>query len=83
VDKIVVVILCHLDGHFSVWRGLGTGHARPIFKTRQEADARAKVLQDEAGGPEKASILVRDLTTILRRQARARAMRTPRPFGRV
>jgi hypothetical protein len=40
-----------------------TGHGSPILKTRQEADARAKQLQDEAGGPEKATIVVRDLTT--------------------
>ena len=60
VDKIVIVIICHSNGHFSVWRGLGTGHGSPIFKTRQEADARAKQLQDEAGGPEKATIIVND-----------------------
>jgi hypothetical protein len=63
VDKIVIVIICHSNGHLSVWREPGTGHGSPILKTRQQADARAKQLQDEAGGPEKATIVVRDLTT--------------------
>ena len=56
-----ILILCHSHGHFSVWKEPSTGHGSPILETRQEADARAKVLQDEAGGPEKASIVVRDL----------------------
>ena len=63
MDKIVIVIICHSNGRFSVWREPGTVHGSPIFKTRQKADARAKQLQDEAGGPEKATIVVRDLTT--------------------
>jgi len=56
-----IVIICHPYGHFSVWKDPGTGHGSPILETRQEADARAKVLQDEAGGPEMAPIVVRDL----------------------
>ena len=56
-----IFILCHSHGHFSVWKEPGTGHGVPILETRRDADARAKVLQDEAGGPEKASIVVRDL----------------------
>jgi hypothetical protein len=81
VEKIF--ILCHSNGHFSVWKEPGTGHGSPILETREEADARAKVLQDEAGGAEKASIVVRDLTTSFRRQTKAPALRTPRLFGRV
>jgi hypothetical protein len=58
-----IVIICHPSGYFSVWKEPGTGHGSPILKTRQEADARAKQLQDEVGGPEKATIVVSDLTT--------------------
>ena len=39
---------------------LGGFNGSTVFKTRQEADAHAEKLQAEAGGPEKAGIVVRD-----------------------
>jgi hypothetical protein len=75
MDKILIVVICHSSGLFSVWREPGTVHGNPILKTRQEADARAKQLQDEAGGPEKAIVVVRDLTTTPDGQTKALALR--------
>jgi hypothetical protein len=58
-----ITIICHSDGLFSVGKNLGTGKGSVVFKSRAEADAHAKELQAEAGGPEKAKIVVHDLTT--------------------
>ena len=57
-----IVIICHSDGQFSVWKDPVTGHGSAILKTRQEADARARLLQDKAESPEKTPIVVYDLT---------------------
>lgn len=60
----ILAIICHSNGQFSVSRNLGGGNGISVFSTREEAEARAKHLQEEAGGPVKARIDIRDLTTV-------------------
>jgi hypothetical protein len=65
-----IVIICHPNVCFSVTKDpdlplsadYPEQNVSEVFKTRQEADACAKHLQDEAGGPDKAHIVVHDLT---------------------
>ena len=34
MDKIVIVIICHSNGHLSVWREPGTGHGLDNVRQR-------------------------------------------------
>ena len=56
-----ITIICHSNGQFSVGRNMGGFNGSTVFKTRDEADAAAVHLQAQAGGPEKARIIVHDL----------------------
>ncbi len=58
--RVCITVICHTNGMFSVGKNLGGFNGSTVFKTRQEADAHAEKLQAEAGGPEKAGIVVRD-----------------------
>ena len=57
---IIITIICHSNGQFSV--GKNIGHGIRLFATRKAADARAMQLQAEAGGADNAKIIVHDLT---------------------
>ncbi len=57
----VITEIVHTNGMFSVGKNMGGFKGSTVFKTREEADAHAKKLQAEAGGPENASIVVHDL----------------------
>ncbi len=63
MQTIVISIVCHPDGRFSVDKNMmmGGGHWSTVFKTREAADGRAMQLQAEAGGPDRATIVVHDL----------------------
>jgi hypothetical protein len=56
-----VTIICHSNGQFSVGKNMGGFNGSPVFKTREKADAYAMQLQAQAGGPDKARIIVHDL----------------------
>ena len=54
----LIPTIYHTNGQFSVDGG---SKGIKVFKTREEADAYAMQLQTEAGGPDKARIIVHDL----------------------
>jgi len=56
-----ITIICHSTGQFSVGKNMGGFNGIEVFKTRKEADAYAIQLQVQAGGPDKARIIVHDL----------------------
>ena len=58
---VIITIICHLNGQFSVTKRLGGFHESRMFTTRAAADAYAMKLQAEAGGPDDAKIVVHDL----------------------
>ncbi len=60
--SITITIICHSNGKFSVGENMGGFNGSKVFKTREEADACARQLQEQAGGPEKARIVVHDLS---------------------
>ena len=59
--KIQITLIRHTNGQFSVGRDLGTGHGSKVLPGREEADAYARQLQAQLGGPDKATIVVHDL----------------------
>ncbi len=59
--RVCITIICHSDGRFSVGKNMGGFNESMVFKTREEADACAMQLQAQAGGPDKARIIVHDL----------------------
>ncbi len=59
--RVCITIICHSNGLFSVSKNLGGFNGSTVFKTRTEADACAEQFQVQAGGPEKARIVVHDL----------------------
>jgi hypothetical protein len=63
VLKSIITIICHPQGQFSVGKNMGGSNGIKVFKTRDEADAYAKQLQEKAGGPNAARIVVHDLKT--------------------
>jgi hypothetical protein len=58
MQTVNISIARHSDGTFTV----GKAGKSTAFKTREEAEAHAIQIQTEAGGPDKAKIIVRDLT---------------------
>ena len=66
--KVIIKITHHPNGQFSVGKNMGGF----LFKTREEADAYAGQLQERAGGPDEAKIIVHDFK---RRQAERSAAR--------
>jgi hypothetical protein len=56
---VLINLVCHSNGEFTVGRFT---HGSDRFTMRKAADARAKELQERAGGPNKAEIRVLDLT---------------------
>jgi DNA invertase Pin-like site-specific DNA recombinase len=61
VLKSIITIICHSNGQFSVGKNMGGFNGSMVFRTREEADAHAKQLQEKAGGPNVAKIVVHDL----------------------
>jgi hypothetical protein len=59
--NVIIRIIHHTDGQFSVGKNPGGGHGSAVFKTREDADGCAKRLQAEAGGPDIAEITFHDL----------------------
>ena len=59
---VIIDIICHPNGLFSVTKNPGGFHESSLFTTREEGDAHAMQLQAEAGGPNDAKIVVHDLT---------------------
>jgi hypothetical protein len=58
--EVIIVVICHSNGQFSVGKNLGTGLGGRVFKTREAADAYAKQVAKEAL-PAKAKIIIHDL----------------------
>jgi hypothetical protein len=54
--RVCITVICHTNGQFSV---SGGSKGIRVFKTREEADAHAGQLQEQAGG--EAKIIVHDL----------------------
>ena len=63
---VIITIICHPNGQFSVGKNMGGGNGMKLFTTREAADAHVKHLQAEAGGPDNATIMVHDLPTAAR-----------------
>jgi hypothetical protein len=59
--RLSITIICHSNGQFSVGKNMGGFNGSMVFKTREEAAAYAIQLQAQAGGPDKARIIVHDL----------------------
>ncbi len=59
---VSITVICHSNGQFSVGKNMGGFNGSEVFKTREEADAYAIQLQAQAGGSEKARIIVHDLS---------------------
>jgi hypothetical protein len=60
---VIITLMCHSNGQFSVTKNLGGFHESRVFTTRAAADAHAMQLQAEAGGPDNAKIIVHNLPT--------------------
>jgi hypothetical protein len=58
-----ITIICHSGGQFSVRSSMGDSRGSQVFKKREDADAYAKHLQDQIGGPEETRIIVHDLAS--------------------
>ncbi len=69
LSEVVITIICHTNGQFSVGKNMGGFNGSEIFKTREEADACAMQLQEQAGGPDVARIVVHDLKREAERSA--------------
>ena len=70
LSEVVITIICHTNGQqFSVGKNMGGFNKSEIFKTREEANTRAKQLQEQAGGPDEARIVVHDLKREAERSA--------------
>jgi hypothetical protein len=67
--RVCITIICHTNGLFSVGKNLGGFNGSTLFKTREEADTDAMRLQTQAGGPDKARIIVHDLKRKAERSA--------------
>jgi hypothetical protein len=59
---IIITLIRHSDGRFSVTKNLGGGHGSEVLMTQKEAEALAAKMQAEAGGPSVAEIVRHDLT---------------------
>lgn len=71
---ITITTICHTNGLFAVGKNMGGFNGSTVFKTREKADAHAQQLQAQAGGPDKARIIVHDLKMEAEKSA-ARLMR--------
>jgi len=69
VLKSIITIICHSNGQFSVGKNMGGFNGSMVFKTRGEADAYATQLQEKAGGPNAAKVVVHDLKREAERSA--------------
>ena len=57
---VVISIICHSNGQFSVGKNMGGFNGSTVFASLEEANASARKLQAEAGGPGNAEIKVHD-----------------------
>ncbi len=62
MNEVIITLICHPDGLFSVGKNLGGFNESFVCKTREEADAKAEQLKKEVGPNAKARIVVNDLT---------------------
>jgi hypothetical protein len=80
--SITITLICHSNGQFSVGKNMGGFNGSMVFKTREEADAYAIQLQAQAGGPDKARIIVHDLFKTEAERSAARLLTPPPPTKR-
>jgi hypothetical protein len=62
MNEVVITLICHSSGLFSVGKNLGGLNESFVFKTRKEADAKAEQLKKADGPIVKVRIVIIDFT---------------------